>query len=99
MREREIATREELFELAFPTLDLFDFSKMLVKIRPELTKYFGSREIEYLDALTFELGDWNRAKKWSSHDLEDRISGCLQSNSSYLSPRANRIPPTRIRRL
>jgi uncharacterized protein len=74
IREREKGTRQDIFNFAFPTLDLYDFGKMLKALAPMWEKYFGRRDQMYLDTLVNELTDWETARKWDSATLEERIS-------------------------
>lgn len=66
--------REELFELAFPYLDLFQVGKMLTALQPVYRKVFDDRESAYLEALASQLSDWTVVTKWNTGDLAPRIS-------------------------
>ncbi len=62
-------TRKELFDLSFPYLDLFQFGKLLVAIRPLCQTIFDERENTYLDELAARLTDWALVTKWGPRDL------------------------------
>jgi HD superfamily phosphohydrolase/serine/threonine protein kinase len=67
------ASREELYNLCFPTLDLYQFGLMLQQIEPSLTGILHPRELAYVHELTAELVDWEAAARRKSEPLESRV--------------------------
>jgi len=76
------ASREELKELAFPTLDLFQFGMMLTKIHPVAARVLESRELRYLRVLEYELTNWDEVKKWEPGQLGPLAERLSPSESS-----------------
>ncbi len=65
--------RDELKQLSFPWLDLFQFGKLLKAIIPVCENRFDARETTYLRTLANELTDWSLVKTWGPRDLSPRI--------------------------
>jgi len=76
------ASREELKELAFPALDLYQFGKMLEKIRVAAAHIFESREQRYLRVLDYELTKWEVVREWEPGRLGALVGRLSPSESS-----------------
>lgn len=66
-------TREEIFQLAFPYLDLFQVGKLLKSLMSDFQGCFDSRECRYLDALATDLTDWSAVVRWGPRDLAPKL--------------------------
>ena len=66
-------TKQELFDLAFPALDLFQFGKMLHAMQPHWATIFARREREYLAVLADQLTQWSIVTSWGVRDLRPRL--------------------------
>ena len=67
-------TRERLYELAFPALDLFQFGKLLKTLLSGYRRVFEDRDGLYLDMLADQLTDWNQVTTWGTRDLVPRVA-------------------------
>lgn len=67
-------TREDLFKLAFPYLDLFQTGKLIKSLLPYWRAVVDEREFAYIDALGSQLANWNIVKTWGPRDLYPRIA-------------------------
>lgn len=65
--------RQEILDLAFPALDLYQFGLVVKSAIPLLGK-FEPREIEYLELLGNELTNWPHVRDWRERDLLPRVS-------------------------
>jgi uncharacterized protein len=68
------ATREEVFEAAFPALDFFQFGKMLQKLRPLLSRILTAVDSDYIQLLSDRLLDWDVVSRWSPRDLVPHVN-------------------------
>lgn len=66
--------RQELFDLAFPGLDLFQFGKLLKGILPQLSLVLDERDTAYLADLADQLTHWAVVSKWGPNDLLPKIT-------------------------
>ena len=76
------ASREELRELAFPALDLFQFGSMLSQVHEAASDVFESRELRYLRVLEYELTQWAEVGSWKPGRLGALVSRLSPSESS-----------------
>lgn len=67
------ASREEIRDLAFPALDLYQFGILLQELGPLLSNVFERRELRYLAVLEYELVSWDRVKTWRPGELAPRV--------------------------
>lgn len=74
-------TRAEIKDRCFPGLDLFQFGKLLIALKDDLVHVFPPADIDFLDVLSAELLDWDRASALSASYLRDQLA---KLGSSYL---------------
>lgn len=67
------ATREQILEATFPTLDLYQFGLTMAELRPLLATRFDRRELAYYDEVTADLTTWRRAEQRKEEPLEPRL--------------------------
>jgi serine/threonine protein kinase len=70
---REGLTRQEVLELAFPTLDLYQFGLTMRDVKVHTADLFDSREAGYYDEICAELTNWDLARSRSAEALEPRL--------------------------
>lgn len=73
LNEEGQGSREEIRELAFPRLDLFQFGKLLSEIESANSAVFAAPERSYLATLKASLLDWNSVSEWQPEDLVPRV--------------------------
>jgi HD superfamily phosphohydrolase len=66
--------KEELRELAFPSLDNFQLGILLEKLLEKFKNIFEKREIEYLKALSNNLTAWKGKNHINTLDVKDTLS-------------------------
>jgi HD superfamily phosphohydrolase len=66
-------TRLELQRLAFPSLDLFQFGKLLQHLQPQIDLILEVRESQYIKMLAQQLTDWQIVCHWGPRDLAPRL--------------------------
>lgn len=80
-------SREELMELGFPGLDLYQFGLLLQSLKPQFRNIFASDEIRYIELIEQELLDWEKVQSLKTVDarwLRDQFSKLNPAYSQFM---------------
>lgn len=81
---RRTATRDELRELCFPALDLFQVGKLLNTLRLDLSRVFSQDGVAFLRLMEDELTNWARVRHLSARWLRDEMAKLIPSYSYFM---------------
>ena len=76
--------RQELRELCFPGLDLFQVGKLLGHVRSSLAKHLAPADLEYVRVIEDELSEWDRARTRSASWLREQFAKLAPAYGQFM---------------